>query len=311
MCKNKLNKYVALRLPCNVEAISLSLLCLLLLCPFRNTVSAQIDEGSSGSAMMSLDDKNGSHRLDDAALFRLQHTLKCAAGTARLQQNSYHHMSRFIRQNEEMVVSIVALLLGALFFSVALFLLGRNKRRISSERDKMKQWEAELEKKAIDLSAANERLRQSSKKKDDFIGLAFNSYAAYMSRIVKLYKTINHKLMVNQYSDLLAMFSDAKLQEEHANIFTTFDTSFLYVYPDFVDRYNELFSEENRISPPAGNKLTNEMRIFALIKLGISNTEQIARFMNYSVNTVNAYKTRAKNKSLVDNADFEQRVMDI
>ena len=57
--------------------------------------------------------------------------------------------------------------------------------------------------------------------------------------------------------------------------------------------------------------LSNEMRIFALIRLGITDSERIALFLNYSVNTINTYKTRVKNKSLVNNDEFEQHIMDI
>ena len=57
--------------------------------------------------------------------------------------------------------------------------------------------------------------------------------------------------------------------------------------------------------------LSNEMRIFALIRLGITDSERIALFLNYSVNTINTYKTRVKNKSLVNNDEFEQRIMAI
>jgi DNA-binding CsgD family transcriptional regulator len=57
--------------------------------------------------------------------------------------------------------------------------------------------------------------------------------------------------------------------------------------------------------------LSNEMRIFALIRLGITDSERIALFLNYSVNTINTYKTRVKNKSLVNNDEFEQHIMAI
>ncbi|XOO53368.1 DUF6377 domain-containing protein [Prevotella histicola] len=58
-------------------------------------------------------------------------------------------------------------------------------------------------------------------------------------------------------------------------------------------------------------QLTTEMRIFALIRLGINDSERIATFLNYSVHTINTYKTRVKNRSRVENDQFEQLIMDI
>ena len=53
------------------------------------------------------------------------------------------------------------------------------------------------------------------------------------------------------------------------------------------------------------------MRIFALIRLGITDSDRIANFLDYSVHTVNTYKTRIKNRSKVDNDQFEQLIMEI
>ena len=94
-------------------------------------------------------------------------------------------------------------------------------------------------------------------------------------------------------------------------MYSDFDETFLRLFPDFVDKYNALFEEKDR--KPLGDKkvLTKEMRIFALIRLGVTDSDRIAHFLDYSVNTINTYKTRVKNKSIVSNDEFEQRIMEI
>jgi DNA-binding NarL/FixJ family response regulator len=77
-----------------------------------------------------------------------------------------------------------------------------------------------------------------------------------------------------------------------------------------VEGYNDLFDEVDR-RVPAEKSLTTEMRIFALIRLGVTDAERIASFLNYSVNTINTYKTRVKNRSTVPNDLFEQRIMEL
>ena len=74
---------------------------------------------------------------------------------------------------------------------------------------------------------------------------------------------------------------------------------------------NALFEEDDRKLPADEESLTSEMRIFALIRLGITDSERIANFLNYSVHTVNTYKTRIKNRSFVANEEFERMIMEI
>ena len=78
-----------------------------------------------------------------------------------------------------------------------------------------------------------------------------------------------------------------------------------------AQKYNFLFDEKDRKLPANDHSLTSEMRIFALIRLGITDSERIAKFLNYSVHTVNTYKTRIKNRSTVENDQFENRIMEI
>jgi len=86
---------------------------------------------------------------------------------------------------------------------------------------------------------------------------------------------------------------------------------FLKLFPDFIQRFNDLFPEEDQIQLKDHEFLNTDLRIFALIRMGIHENEKIARILEYSVNTINTYKTRIKNKSILPNEEFEQRIMEI
>ena len=93
-------------------------------------------------------------------------------------------------------------------------------------------------------------------------------------------------------------------------MFALFDQIFLKLFPDFVERFNQLFQPEDRVNlKNTNNSLSAELRIFALIRLGITESERIAKFLDYSVHTVNNYKTKVKNRSIVPNELFEQKIM--
>jgi DNA-binding CsgD family transcriptional regulator len=94
-------------------------------------------------------------------------------------------------------------------------------------------------------------------------------------------------------------------------MYVSFDETFLKLFPTFISSYNNLFQPNDRTHSDTGKTLTAEMRIFALIRLGIFESERIAKFLNYSVNTINTYKTKVKNKSIIPNEQFEQKIMEI
>lgn len=86
---------------------------------------------------------------------------------------------------------------------------------------------------------------------------------------------------------------------------------FLHLFPDFVERFNELLKPEERIVLRKGELLNTELRIFALIRLGIEDSSQIAEFLRYSVNTIYNYRAKVKNKACISREDFETHLMQI
>lgn len=160
------------------------------------------------------------------------------------------------------------------------------------------------------LKEANERLEEADKIKNAYIGRSFSTNADYIAKVEKILISIERKIATRQYDDLRNMMQLSKVNAEREDMYASFDMTFLKLFPNFVDRYNELFEEKDRKTPPE-HSLTSEMRIFALIRLGVTDPERIATFLNYSVHTVNTYKTRIKNRSIVDNDQFEQLIMEI
>ena len=94
-------------------------------------------------------------------------------------------------------------------------------------------------------------------------------------------------------------------QEE---LYKNFDSTFLHIFPNFVNQFNALLQSDARIALKRGELLNTELRIFALIRLGIEDSSQIAEFLRYSVNTIYNYRSKVKNKSSVSRDDFENLV---
>ena len=98
---------------------------------------------------------------------------------------------------------------------------------------------------------------------------------------------------------------------ELEEFYRNFDTTFLQLYPTFIEDFNSLLDKEARIEPKKGELLTTELRIFALIRLGINDSSKIAALLRYSVSTIYNYRSKIKGHTLVSRDDFEERIKTI
>jgi hypothetical protein len=142
------------------------------------------------------------------------------------------------------------------------------------------------------LRKTNLDLVEANAAKEEYLGLFLSMCSGYLD---KLKKNISRDLY----------------EAELKNFYKTFDTSFLQLYPTFVEEFNALLKEEGRIVLKDGELLNTELRIFALIKLGITQSSHIASLLRYSVNTIYNYRAHVKNAVLEDRENFEETVKKI
>lgn len=161
------------------------------------------------------------------------------------------------------------------------------------------------------LALSNERLEEANAIKDQYIGSSFDRRADHIREQDELYAFVLKRLESKQYDAIRRRLSRSEVVRERKDMYADFDQTFLELFPTFVTEWNRLFPPEEQVELLPGDEMTPEMRIFALIRVGITKTDRIARFLNYSVNTINTYKTRVKNRSIVPNKDFESEIMKI
>jgi hypothetical protein len=161
------------------------------------------------------------------------------------------------------------------------------------------------------LVETNNKLSEANKIKEEYIGYFFNADSESFDKIGKFKKAIEQKIAYRKWDDVIALVNSTNPKKEKEELLQNFDKVFLKLFPDFIQRFNDLFREEDKIQQKDNELLNTDLRIFALIRMGIHENEKIARILEYSVNTINTYKTRIKNKSIVPNDEFEQRIMEI
>lgn len=163
-----------------------------------------------------------------------------------------------------------------------------------------------------ELSQVNARLVDSNRVKDQYITDFFHICSGYIDKMDSYRLRINRNLKANQVKEVLKFTSSEQLREdEHRQLMAHFDTVFLHLFPTFIDEFNALLRPEERQQPKTPGALNTLLRIFALIRLGVTESSSIAEFLNYSPNSIYAYRARVKNGAIGDRNDFENSVQQI
>ena len=176
---------------------------------------------------------------------------------------------------------------------------------------KLKRAENEIIETNKALRQTNQKLQESNKIKEEYIGYYFNIISNYIDRLENLKQNLDKNLQMNKFDTVRYIVQSIKLKNERQNLYQGFDRIFLSLFPDFIRKFNMLFAKEDRIEVEDNELLNTDLRIFALIRLGINENDKIANILGFSVNTIYTYKTRIKNKSIVPNEEFERRIMEI
>ena len=214
------------------------------------------------------------------------------------------------------IAAISLLVIGLLML---LFYVSKKRRQLAVIRNELSSKNHDLSEANQRLSDINEQLRQanihlndSNRVKDEYIGKFLSVCSDYIDKLDNYRIKVNRKLKAGQQADVLRMTSSEQLKEEELKeFFDRFDDIFLKLFPTFIEDFNALLRPGEGIIPTEKNHLSTDLRIFALIRLGIEESSKIAEFLRYSPNSIYAYRARIKNKAAGNREEFEKLVKEI
>lgn len=183
------------------------------------------------------------------------------------------------------------------FFLIIFFQL----RRIKKVRNILQETNASLQE-------MNRKLSESNLIKEEYIGYFFTVNSEFIDKLENYRKAIHRKTTARQFEDIANVISSADLKKERENLFVNFDKIFLKLFPRFIEEFNAFFGEDDKVQLKHDELLNTDLRIYALMRLGITDAEKIARFLGYSVNTIYTYRTRIKNKISRNKDTFEELI---
>lgn len=160
------------------------------------------------------------------------------------------------------------------------------------------------------LNAVNEELAQTGKIKEVYIARYLDRCVIYLDQFERYRYSLAKLAMASRIDELYKQIkSDEFIRQERKAFYTEFDKAFLEIFPHFIDNFNALLLEDKRVYPKPGELLSTELRIFALIRLGVTDSNRIAHFLGYSLATVYNYRSKMRNRAVGDKDQFEAKVM--
>jgi hypothetical protein len=161
------------------------------------------------------------------------------------------------------------------------------------------------------LRQVNESLIEANRIKEEYIGNFFYLDAIYIEKLEAFQHWVLRKVETRQYMDLQIIPEKLDVLNDREKLFRVFDETFLNIFPNFISEFNKLLKPDKQIRLRYNELLNNDLRIYALMRLGVRSNEKIAQFLNYSVNTIYSYKIKMNSRTIHSNLEFKQRLMEI
>ena len=220
--------------------------------------------------------------------------------------STYH--KRLTTQNSTLMYAVWGISLLVVTMLVLLYFFVRQNKLLSKRRHELHVSNNMLTETNERLNRANEQLLDTNRKREGLAKLYIDLCAKYIDKMAKFQVMVQRKIKANQINELMSYVSSSRLNYEDADTFMKrFDEAFLNLYPSFVTEFNALLKEDEQVITKNPHSLTTELRIFALIRLGVKESSEIAALLYYTPRTIYNYRSAFKNKAL-DRESFEERV---
>ncbi|MGN6417809.1 MAG: DUF6377 domain-containing protein, partial [Pseudobacter sp.] len=163
------------------------------------------------------------------------------------------------------------------------------------------------------LKQTNISLAEANHIKEKFIGQFLEICTEHIDKLEAFKLVVNRRVRAGQINEILNMTSSSSQDaaRELKTLYASFDSAFLNIYPSFLQEFNQLLRPDQQYETGDDRSLNQELRVFALIRLGITDSNKIASFLHYSLRTIYNYRSKVKSKALFPDSNFEEKVKQI
>lgn len=219
----------------------------------------------------------------------------------------------------QLILFLVSASILSLFLLAVLLLLFKQMKKLSKAKQEISQANSQLSELNKELQLFNEKLNATNNSltetnlvKEIYIGRYMDQCSDYIGKLEGYRRKLNLMATTGKMNDLVsAVKSKEFIENELKEFYTNFDKTFLSLFPNFIKEFSALLVDDEVTQLKEGELLNTELRIFALIRLGIKDSAKISVFLRYSVSTIYNYRSQLKNKAVGPREEFEAKVMQI
>jgi tetratricopeptide (TPR) repeat protein/DNA-binding CsgD family transcriptional regulator len=222
---------------------------------------------------------------------------------------AYTHHQHTLALRRNILIGICALALAIL--AGLLSVIYRSNKRMKAMQAQLKDNNNKLQQLNNQLREQGKALIESNRIKEEYIGQLFNLCSQYISESENKRTKILGRIKMGKVKELQEQLSSSTMAQDLNRLFDNFDAIFLELFPDFIERFNELLRPDEQIEVKGKHLLTPELRIYALVRLGINDSTKIAGFLHYSPQTVYNYRMKVRNKSDLTKDQFIAKIQSL
>lgn len=219
----------------------------------------------------------------------------------------------------DLIISLVSISILSLFLIIAILFVYRQMKKLALTRKHLSIANEQLSTLNKELSLTNQQLKATNNTlgeaniiKEEYIGRYMDQCSVYIDKLDEYRRLLNKTAVAGKIEELLLKIKSKQfIEDELKEFYDNFDSTFLQLFPTFVEEFKALLSDHEDVTLKSGQLLNTELRIFALIRLGITDSVKISHFLRYSLSTIYNYRTKLRNKAIGERGEFEENVMRI
>lgn len=254
--------------------------------------------------------------ISDATFYSARMRNEQASRMLPLIDNAYYEQQNNLKDRLNtlnIIISVLAviLLLSGLFILKILLKERRQNKMIKENNDELKTLSYKLREANSDLEIINDKLTESDKIKGIYTVLFMETCSSTISTLQTYHKSLYVLSMQSSKAALIKKLESHEIIDKAlTDFYQKFDEAILHIYPNFLEKFNRLLKPDQQIVLKKGELLNTELRTFALIRIGITDSSHIARFLRCSITTIYTYRSKVK-KRAIDPSTFEEDIMKI
>lgn len=247
--------------------------------------------------------------MDNAVFFDSRYRMYESSITLPLIDKDLYELTK--KQKDTLVVTVCFIIIFIIALFISLLFIGKQNKKLKSSALLIQEQNMSLLTMNTRMTEINKELQDANNIKATYLGRILSDNSSSISTMEELVKVVRIKIKAKQYDDIIQFIYKHDYLKKRRDMLTRFDEMFLKLFPNFIEKFNSLLKEEDRVIVQEKNMLTPELRIFALVRLGVTKSDTIADILNFSASTVRNYKTKIRNISTVPNEEFDKRLLEI